>query len=112
MKLLSKICLVIVGVLFISTIAVSATLGEVADNIFVGADFFTKFLWAACILVGIFLLVGFLVNYQAHRNNPKLVPLATVITYLVLGLLTISIPFLNKFFGTDSYDAAQHLDSN
>ncbi len=88
------------------TIALSGTVGGAANNLFDGLSFFTKFCWAACILIGVFLLVGSIVNYKEHRNNPKLVPLTTVITYLFLGILTISIPFLNKIFGADSYDTA------
>ena len=106
MKLLSKTLLSIITYVG-PTIAVAGTLADATGNVFVGADLLTKFFWAGCILIGIFLLVGAMVNYQSHRNNPKLVPLATVITYLFLGVLTISIPFLNKLFGADSYDTAQ-----
>ena len=56
----------------------------------------SKLVWAGFILGGIFFLVVAMVHYQLYRNNPKVVSLTTVITYLFLGVLTISIPFLNK----------------
>jgi hypothetical protein len=105
MSVFYKIILILINY-FYSLSAYAATLGGAADNIFYGVNFLTKFFWAACILIGVFLLVGAIVNYQSHRNNPKLVPLSTVITYLFLAILTISIPFLNKLFGADSYDTA------
>lgn len=86
--------------------AFAVALGDAANNIFDGANLFTKFFWAGSVLIGIFLLIGGLVNYREHRNNPKLIPMATVITYIVLGLFAIGIPFLNRLFGYDSYDVA------
>ena len=96
----------------------ASTFGGMADNLFVGVNVLTKFFWAACILTGVFLLVGCMVHYKEHRNNPKVVPLFTVIMYLVLGLTAISVPFLNRLFGSDAYDAvnqskieSSHYDS-
>lgn len=103
--ILIKILLIIINYSCFN-FAWARTIGDSADTIFIGVSFLTKFFWAACILIGVFLLVGSLVQYQSHRNNPKLVPMTTVITYLFLGILTISIPFLNKLFGADSYDTA------
>jgi hypothetical protein len=107
MKLLLKALLGIIIYIGFTVVALARTFGEVSNTLFSGVNVLTKFFWAGCILIGIFLLVGSLINYQSHRNNPKLVPMATVITYLFLGILTISIPFLNKLFGADSYDSAQ-----
>ncbi len=85
--------------------AIARNIGEVADTLFSGTNILTRFFWVASILVGVFLLTGCMVHYKEHRNNPKLVPLSTVITYLILGLIAISIPFLNRLFGDDAYDA-------
>lgn len=108
MKLLLRVLLIILYC-FCSSAVFAVALGEAANNIFDGANLFTKFFWAGSILIGIFLLIGCLVNYREHRNNPKLVPMATVLTYLFLGLFAISIPFLNKLFGSDAYDVASQV---
>lgn len=104
-KKIKTLCITL-NYLFSLNTAFAATLGSAANNIFDGANLFTKFFWAGSILIGIFLLIGGFVNYREHRNNPKLIPMATVITYIVLGLFAIGIPFLNKLFGNDSYDVA------
>ncbi len=67
-------------------------------------NFAIKFFWLACILTGVHFIVASIVNYQVHRDNTKLVPLVNIIIELFLGLLAISIPFLDKLFGTDAYD--------
>jgi hypothetical protein len=111
MKLLYLIILKRVIILFtlgFNTIVAANSLGEVADVLFSGTNFLTKFFWVASILVGVFLLTGCMVHYKEHRNNPKLVPISTVITYLILGLVAIGIPFLNRLFGEDSYDVVNY----
>ena len=102
MKVILKlICIYFIGY---QNTAIARTVGAVADTLFSGTNILTRFFWVACILVGVFLLTGCMVHYKEHRNNPKLVPLSTVITYFILGLIAISIPFLNRLFGDDAYD--------
>jgi hypothetical protein len=101
--------LIIISTMLLNTAVARRSVGEAANVLFYGTNFLTKFFWVACILVGVFLLTGFMVHYKEHRNNPKLVPMSTVITYLILGLIAISIPFLNRIFGDDGYDIANRL---
>lgn len=110
MKIISKLTLTSITITHHHN-AFAATLGGIADTLFVGADVLTRFFWVACILVGVFLLTGCMVHYKEHRNNPKVVPLFTVIVYLILGLVAISIPFLNRLFGSDAYDAVNYSNS-
>lgn len=81
-------------------------IGEASEVLLTGTSFLTKFFWAACIFAGVYLLTAGIVNYKEHRNNPKMVPLSTVIVYVILGLIIIGIPFLSRLFGTDGYDTA------
>jgi hypothetical protein len=80
------------------------TFGDAADTLFVGATFISKLTWAACILIGMFLLVGTMVHYKEHKRNPKLAPMVTVIAYFSLALFSFSLPFLGRCFGKDGYD--------
>jgi hypothetical protein len=80
------------------------TFGDAADTLFVGATFISKLTWAACILIGMFLLVGTMVHYKEHKRNPKLAPMVTVIAYFSLALFSFSLPFLSRCFGKDGYD--------
>ena len=75
------------------------SIGGIANTLFDGADILAKLMWAACILVGIALFLTAFTQFQIHRDNPKLVPLTTPITYIILALIAICIPFGSKITG-------------
>lgn len=77
----------------------STSLGSVAGNLSDSADILAKVMWAACVIVGIALLVTAFTQFQAHRENPKLVPLLNPIIYLVLSIVSIAIPFGERIMG-------------
>jgi hypothetical protein len=72
------------------------SIGEVSGTLHEGATFLAKILWAACIIVGIILFFTAFTQFQIHRTNPKLVPLAVPITYLLLAIGAIIIPFAER----------------
>ena len=74
-------------------------LGKVALSLTSTTDVLVKLMWAACILVGVGLLITAITQYQIHRSNPKLVPLATPITYLFLAIAAIVLPFAGNLSG-------------
>lgn len=76
-----------------------SSLGSAAANLFGATSILMRVMWAACIVVGILLLMIALAHYQTHRQNPKLMPLANPITYLLLGIITLGIPFADRIFG-------------
>jgi hypothetical protein len=59
-------------------------------------------MWASCIIVGVSFFCAAIAQYQIHRSNPKLVPLTTTVTYLILGIIAIAIPFVEKIFNTNT----------
>lgn len=75
------------------------TLAEVSQTLLVGGDALAKLMWAACIVVGIALIAAAFTQFQIHRRNPKLVPLTTPVMYLILGVVSISIPFIDTMKG-------------
>ena len=93
-----------------SHLVASNSIGEAAGVLLEGTNLLTKFFWAGCIFCGVFLLTAALSNYREHRNNPKLVPMSTVITYIILGIIVIMIPILNRLFGSDAYDFVQGIN--
>jgi hypothetical protein len=86
----------------------STTLGSMADNLHSGATIVAKLLWAACVIVGIAFMIAAFTQYQVHRVNPKLVPLTTPITYVLLALVALTIPFAERVIGfEDAYENDQ-----
>ena len=95
----------------------SVSLGEIAGNVHGSASILARFMWAACIIIGIILAFTAFTQFQTHRKNPKLVPLINPAVYLLLSLLTIGIPFADRIFGyqdaddeSDKHNATQYID--
>ena len=82
--------------------AVSATehtIGSVAEHLIAGTDVVTKLVLLMAVVAGLSMIVIAASLYQAHRHNPKLVPLGKPLLYVVLGGLLIMLPFLGRIFG-------------
>lgn len=85
------------------------SLGDMAGNIYGGTSIIMRLMWAACLIVGVVLLLTAFTQYQTHRRNPKLVPLTTTVTYLILGIIAFTIPFLEEVFYFDSAMPTQQV---
>ncbi len=83
-----------------------ASLGEAADNLMTPVSFMTKLALLACYIIGIALLLAAIAQYKIHRQSPKLVPLTTPITLLVIGLTALGIPYATYMFG-DTFSAEE-----
>jgi len=90
---------IIVWLLWAEQCCAVPSLGDVAGRLIVGADFLTRLMLAACIAIGLTLVILSITYFRGHRFNPKLVPLGKPVIYLVLGLIVFTIPFLGKLFG-------------
>lgn len=75
------------------------SIGDAAQNLMVPTEILTKLLLISCYIIGIALILGAIVQYKIHRQSPKLVPLTTPITLLILGLVSVFIPYGTKMFG-------------
>lgn len=87
-------------------LAGDATLGDMAQNLMGPAGIITKVMMMACYLIGTVLIFVAMAQYKQHRQSPKLVPLATPIVMLILGVVALLIPYTTKQFETGS--AEQH----
>ena len=73
-----------------------SSIGMISGSLHEKAGLIAKILWAACIIVGIILFFTAFTQFQIHRSNPKLVPLTVPITYLLLAVGAIIIPFAER----------------
>jgi hypothetical protein len=85
-------------------------LGAVAETLSAGGEVLSHIVLGACLIIGISLIVLAGVYYQGHRHNAKMVPLSKPVLYLVLGLLLLSIPFLDQFIGETGRASAKKID--
>lgn len=69
-------------------------LGSAARNIIEPTSFLTKTIYAMCYVIGSALLIGSLVMYRMHRDNPLQTRLSQVIFLFVFGLAVVLIPIV------------------
>lgn len=74
-------------------------MGIIADRIHVAGEFVAKIMVAVCVVMGVMLISFAFFHYRTHRINPKLVPLGKPVTYLILGLVILAIPFAEEIVG-------------
>jgi len=84
--------------LFLPSLAYAAgpTLGDVAGRLTGVASGVYLLLYKIFYVVGIAMLVGSLIRFKEHRDNPQQVPFSQPITLLLLGLGVIAIPVIAK----------------
>ena len=105
MKSTARIFLSVLFLSFISGFAAVAygvegvQLSEVVNTLMIGGGILSKLMWAVCIVVGIALMAAAFTQFQIHRRNPKLVPLANPVLYLILDIIAIAIPFVGQIKG-------------
>jgi len=89
-----------VGVWLISsqvTYAQDSSLGGLAQNILGPFSAMGKIMMAVCIVGGVGFILGSVVQYKAHRENPTQVRISTPLLLLILGIALVSLPFLGKY---------------
>ncbi len=71
----------------------SNSIGDVANNLMGPTSLVTKLVEIGCYVIGLAFVMMSIAQYKIHRQSPKLVPLATPITLLVLGVVALFIPY-------------------
>jgi hypothetical protein len=74
-----------------------AGIGRVASNLMDPVDFASDFIYTGCIIIGGSFLMASVIKYVEHRRSPLMVPISTVIFFLIAGLLLLLMPFLSTF---------------
>lgn len=98
MKSVSRL-LVGLGLIAVSTAAVAASLKTAADGIYAPVAFLTVLMHYASYAVGGLLLIGAILQYRIHKQNPKLTPLMTPVIMVIIGVCAIFLPFFANVFG-------------
>jgi hypothetical protein len=70
----------------------NTSLGEVADNLSAPISVLHMLIEWACYVIGVAFIIGSVMQYRIHRQNPKLTPLFTPIMMLLVGLVIVLIP--------------------
>ena len=68
--------------------------GKIAQNIQQPVTGVIEIVKGICLVVGIGMLVGALIQYKTHRQNPVEVTMGSVITLLLAGLALIGLTFI------------------
>lgn len=80
--------------LFTPPLFADPSLGEVSQGLMEPVELVTDLALFACYIVGIALMIGGIMQYRMHRQNPKQVPLTTPIFFEIIGLFLILLPYL------------------
>ena len=93
MKFFIRICLSVF--LFTKTISAYAY-GEVTGNVMSLAHNVGSIVSGICLILGIALFLGALVQYKQHRRNKLQTPISKPIVLAVLGIVLVLVPMLGQ----------------
>jgi len=82
------------GVLLVPTVVLANTnsFGQIADNIFGPVELVTQIMLATSYVAGAALVLFGLLQFKAHRVNPKMVPITMPFVLIISGLLLLALP--------------------
>lgn len=81
----------------------AASLGDAANNMLASVVEITQLGYSMCMILGAVLIGAAYIRYIEHRKNPVQVRFSTVIMFLILGIVTLLLPWLGSFSaGADS----------
>ena len=69
----------------------------ITENIFEPTSLLAKFLYAACYVVGIALILGSFLEYHEHHENPTHVHFSHVVYLFLFGVAIVLIPIIARF---------------
>jgi intracellular multiplication protein IcmD len=78
--------------------AAAASLGTVSENVMIPMTGLAKIVHTISYVSGACFLVGALLQYKQHRDNPQQVRIGTPIAWALLGTTLIAIPFLSMMY--------------
>ncbi len=83
---------------FLPTLCIASpgahSLGEIAGGISDPILGIIKLVHAICLIAGVGLVVGSVIRYKQHRQNPVEVPMSSCIMLLIAGLALIALTFI------------------
>lgn len=97
MKKLLQVLIVIASCFALTALGGAASLGGVAQNVMGPVSGLSKIVNAICYVAGTGFLLGGVLQYRYHRENPQQVRISTPIVLVILGLIIIGIPFISMW---------------
>ena len=91
-KISLMLCICVKAFLMNQAFAVNSW-GQISDVSTQASGGLGRIMYGLSFVAGIGFLLAGLIQYKHHRDNPQLVRLSTVFTYLALGLALIALPF-------------------
>lgn len=87
------------------------TIADVAKNIIAGYENLTKMITAATYLAGIGFMIGAVMKFRQHKDNPTQIPVGTPIALVIISAALLYFPSLlqitgNTLFGQGDYTSA------
>ncbi len=73
------------------------TLGEISISALASVRGLSSVMSAICYVAGVGFLIGGLLQYKYHRENPQQVRISAPIVLVLLGICFIAIPFLSTY---------------
>lgn len=99
-ELIKKTCIFAFIVIWPGVLFADVSLGDIADTLMVPTAMITKLIDVTCYIIGITFILVSMAQYKIHRQSPKLVPLTTPITLVILGVIALLIPYVTTLTET------------
>jgi len=98
------------GGMSLAVAAATSGIGGVAANIASGFQAIAKLITGASFLAGLGFMMGAILKFKAHKDNPTQIPVGTPIALLFVGAALVFIPALLKVGGVTLFgsDATSH----
>jgi hypothetical protein len=85
--------------MLVSMTAAAASLKSASEGIYRPVEFLTNMMHYASYAVGGLMIMGAVMQYRIHLQNPKLTPLMTPIIMVIIGICLLFLPFFANVFG-------------
>jgi len=80
--------------LFVWSVGWAISLGKIAQNLTVSTKSIAEVIHIICLVTGVALIIGSLMKYKRHRENPVEASLTMVFVMLFAGLALIVLTFI------------------
>lgn len=84
----------------------SETLGSLANTLSAPVDLFTGIIYKICYVIGFVLIIGSILQYKRHRDNPNEVRLSQPVMLLLLGIIIAILPLIPQWLSTNTVNPA------
>lgn len=95
-KLITAICFFWASATFAATQSAPISIGEAAQNLLLPVGAFASIIYSMCYVLGAAFIMGSMIRFKEHRQNPSQTPISRPIAIFIFGLVFIVIPIIAK----------------